>query len=83
MLYARGLMTPDELRASVEAVDAWGAKAEGPRIVARAWCDPEFKARLLLDSTSALPSLQIPTSNYGYIFLAYHVFSIITNLFCF
>jgi hypothetical protein len=28
-------------------MDARGTRGEGPRLVARAWLDPEFKARLL------------------------------------
>lgn len=65
VLNARKIITLDELRESVEAVDAWGAKAEGPRIVAKAWVDPDFKERLLRDTTTSLPDLKIPTSNYG------------------
>jgi hypothetical protein len=36
-----------ELRSEVEAMDARGTRGEGPRLVARAWLDADFKARLL------------------------------------
>lgn len=65
VLNAKGVVTADELRASVEAIDSWGAKAEGPTIVARAWVDPVFKEKLLRDSVEALGELKFPTSNYG------------------
>ena len=41
------LLPPQELRSEVEAMDARGTRGEGPRLVAHAWLDPEFKARLL------------------------------------
>lgn len=36
-----------ELTREVEMMDARGTRGEGPRLVARAWLDPDFKARLL------------------------------------
>lgn len=36
-----------ELRLEVELMDARGTRGEGPRLVARAWVDPDFKQRLL------------------------------------
>ncbi len=51
---------------SSEAVDVWVetySEKVGPKvgagIVARAWCDPEFKARLLADGTQAIKELDI------------------------
>ena len=50
---------------SSEAVDVWVetySEKVGPKvgagIVARAWCDPEFKARLLEDGTAAIKELE-------------------------
>ncbi len=40
-------MTHEELRQAVETLDTLGAKANGARLVARAWVDPGFKKRLL------------------------------------
>lgn len=45
-------------------VDAYETKIgprNGARIVARAWSDPEFKARLLADATAAANSLGFPS----------------------
>jgi hypothetical protein len=67
VLLAKGMITPDELRQSIEVVDSWGQKAQGPRIVAKAWVDPVFKENLLREASTVLNDLEIPTSNYGYV----------------
>jgi len=59
----RGVVTQLELTASLEKVDMLGTKSEGPRIVARAWCDSDFKRRLLTDANTALTELGIAGSN--------------------
>eukprot|EP00026_Physarum_polycephalum_P006785 Phypoly_transcript_06837.p1 GENE.Phypoly_transcript_06837~~Phypoly_transcript_06837.p1 ORF type:complete len:491 (+),score=51.40 Phypoly_transcript_06837:144-1616(+) len=65
LLVKKGLITPDELRKSIEVVDSWGQKAEGPRIVAKAWTDPVFKENLLKEASGVLSDLDIPSSNWG------------------
>jgi hypothetical protein len=47
LLVAKGVVTASELRENVEAMDARGRRNDGARLVARAWVDPDFKARLL------------------------------------
>ena len=59
----RGIITAEDLRVAMERIDATGNRAEGPRIVARAWVDPEFKHRLLADANAACQELGITSSN--------------------
>jgi nitrile hydratase len=58
LLIAKGIVTADEVRAAVEAMDA-RTPAQGARVVARAWTDPAYKARLLADGTAAVQELGI------------------------
>ncbi len=55
-LVAKGLVTPDQVRAMIED---WESRtpALGARLIARAWTDPRFKARLLADAKSAAREL--------------------------
>ena len=46
LLIEKGILTADEVRQAVERMDARGPHL-GAKIVARAWVDPAFKARLL------------------------------------
>ena len=62
-MHSKGTITPNQLRATVEAIDAVGSNAEGPRLVARAWTDPAFKERLLKDAGSAAQELGITATN--------------------
>jgi nitrile hydratase len=41
------------------AQDAWGPR-NGARVVARAWCDPTFRARLLADGRAAVAEMGLP-----------------------
>jgi nitrile hydratase len=58
LLIEKGILTAEEIRAAVEAMDARGP-AQGARVVARAWSDPAFKARLLKDGSAACAELGI------------------------
>jgi nitrile hydratase len=58
LLIEKGVFTADDVRAAVERMDA-RTPAQGARIVARAWTDPEYKARLLKDATGAITELKI------------------------
>ena len=51
-LIARGILTADAVRAAIERIEAPGLHL-GARIVARAWTDPDFKARILADGMEA------------------------------
>jgi len=57
LLEQRGLIDPDGLDRALEAFVARASPANGARLVARAWLDDEFCARLLADADTALPEL--------------------------
>ncbi|WP_101067887.1 nitrile hydratase subunit alpha [Roseovarius salinarum] len=52
LLIEKGVTTPAEIAAQIDAMDA-RTPANGARVVARAWTDPAFKARLLADGSAA------------------------------
>ena len=58
LLIEKGVITGEELRATLESIDS-KSPAGGARVVARAWVDPEFKARLLEDVNKAAEELGI------------------------
>jgi nitrile hydratase subunit alpha len=60
LLVEKGVLTADEIRRAVEAMDA-RTPALGARVVARAWIDPGFKVRLLTDAKAAVAELGIDT----------------------
>jgi nitrile hydratase len=53
LLIEKGIVTTVEIQRAIEAMDARG-EALGAKVVARAWTDPAFKARLLADGTAAV-----------------------------
>lgn len=57
LLEQRGLVDANELDLALEAFLTRASPASGARVVARAWCDAEFRARLLSDANAALPEL--------------------------
>ena len=59
LLAAKGLATPAEV-ADRLALTEQATPAHGARIVARAWTDPGFRARLLADGTATVEALGIP-----------------------
>ncbi len=59
LLAAKGLATPAEV-ADRLAVTEQASPAHGARIVAKAWTDPDFRARLLADGTATVEALGIP-----------------------
>ena len=58
LLAEKGLLTADEVQRQVNLMDG-RTPADGARVVAHAWADPAFKARLLADSRSALAEMGI------------------------
>lgn len=62
LLIEDGVVTADEVRAAMEARDSIDP-ARGARIVARAWTDPDFKARLLADANAAAAEMGTPVDN--------------------
>jgi nitrile hydratase len=57
LLEEKGLVDPRELDRALEAFLARASPASGARVVARAWCDDGFRARLLADANAALPEV--------------------------
>lgn len=58
LLIEKGVFTADELRREVEAMEQ-RSPAAGQRVVARAWTDGAFRARLLEDAPAAVGELGI------------------------
>jgi nitrile hydratase subunit alpha len=57
LLEQRGLVDPRELDRALEAFLLRSSPANGARLVARAWLDEGYRARLLSDANAALPEL--------------------------
>jgi nitrile hydratase len=58
LLIEKGIISADELRAMLESIDT-KSPAAGARMVARAWSDDAFKARMLTDVNAAAQDLGI------------------------
>jgi nitrile hydratase len=58
LLLAKGVITGDDIRRTVERIDSQ-TPAIGARVVARAWVDPAYKARLLANGSAAVEELGI------------------------
>ena len=58
LLIEKGVLTAEQIRVQVEA---WEQKtpALGGKIIARAWEEPEFKKRLLIDGTAAVAEYDV------------------------
>jgi nitrile hydratase len=54
LLESRGLLDAGEIDTRIDEFLAGGSPANGARIVARAWTDPGFAARLLADANTAI-----------------------------
>lgn len=52
LLVEKGHLAPTEIAAQIDTMDA-RSPANGAAVVARAWVDPDFKARLLKDASAA------------------------------
>jgi nitrile hydratase len=58
LLEETGIMTSDEIAAQIDLMDS-RTPALGAKVVAKAWTDPAFKARLLADTKAALLEMNI------------------------
>jgi nitrile hydratase len=56
LLVEKGIITADDIRRQIELVDS-RTPADGAKVVARAWVDPAYKARLLHDAKAAVAEL--------------------------
>ena len=61
LLVEKGIVTADEIRRALEVIDS-RTPAMGAKMVARAWVDPAYKARLLADGSAAAEELRIDAS---------------------
>ncbi|MGE0684629.1 MAG: nitrile hydratase subunit alpha [Candidatus Binatia bacterium] len=62
LLIEKGVVTGDELRRTIEEMDA-RTPAMGAKIIARAWVDPAFKTRLLTDTKAAVAEFGVDTGS--------------------
>lgn len=58
LLIEKGVITADDIRRQMEIMDGRGP-GRGARVVARAWTDPDYKARLFEDANAAVAELDI------------------------
>ncbi|HUK08416.1 MAG TPA: nitrile hydratase subunit alpha [Stellaceae bacterium] len=63
LLIEKGIFTADDVRRAIEATDA-NTPAQGARIVAHAWGDPAYKARLLADPDTAIEEVGVKRGAY-------------------
>ncbi len=59
LLTAKGVFTQAEIAERIRITDN-ASPAQGARMVARAWTDPEYRARMLADGAQAAEELGIP-----------------------
>ncbi len=64
-LEAAGLATEPELDAIVDSFLRGARKEQAFRVVARAWTDPVYKARLLADANAAVAELGVDLSHWA------------------
>ncbi|MDP9016952.1 MAG: nitrile hydratase subunit alpha, partial [Candidatus Eremiobacteraeota bacterium] len=64
-LSERGLVTEEQLDATVEGFLLHAKPANAFAVIARAWKDPEYKKRLLADASSAVTELGIDMSHWA------------------
>lgn len=57
LLVDKGLVDPEALDAIVDHFETKVGPRNGARVVARAWSDPAYKARLMTDATAAIAEL--------------------------
>lgn len=59
LLESKGVLTADEIAERIAITDA-ASPGQGARMVAKAWVDPAYRARMLADGTKAAEELGIP-----------------------
>jgi nitrile hydratase len=57
LLVEKGLVDPAAIEQLIDTYENKVGPRNGARVVARAWADPEFRARLMADATAAIASL--------------------------
>lgn len=69
LLIEKQIATADEIRAEVEAMDH-RSPAQGARVVAKAWTDPEYRQLLLEDGNAACEALGLERGLYKLVAVA-------------
>ncbi len=59
LLAEKAIATQEEITARIASTDA-ASPAQGARMVARAWTDPDYRALMLQDGTKAAEAMDIP-----------------------
>jgi len=59
LLTDKGIVSREEIAERIRATDS-ASPAQGARMVARAWADPAYRARMLADGAKAAEELGIP-----------------------
>ena len=65
LLIEKGVVSGDTVDSVLKFFEMEMGPFNGAKIVARAWLDPAFKARLLQDTTAAIAELQFPPGMAG------------------
>jgi nitrile hydratase len=65
LLVEKGLVDPNALDALIDTYEHKVGPRNGARAVARAWIDPEFKARLLDDAAAAIEEIGLAAGPQG------------------
>ena len=83
LLVEKGVVTSEQIDASVADMRSRGPE-RGARVVARAWCDPAFKARLLENGTRACEELglEVPALRLVVLENTPHVHNVIVCTLC-
>ena len=63
LLIEKGILTADQIRRQVEDMDS-RTPLRGAKVVARAWADPAYKARLLTDGNDAVEEIGLERGPY-------------------
>jgi nitrile hydratase len=63
LLIEKGILTADQIRRQVEDMDN-RTPLRGAKVVARAWADPAYKARLLTEGNAALEEIGLERGPY-------------------
>ncbi len=59
LLESKGILTADEIAERVEITDS-ASPGQGARMVAKAWVDPAYRARMIQDGSKAAEEIGIP-----------------------
>ncbi|MDG2057432.1 MAG: nitrile hydratase subunit alpha [Tateyamaria sp.] len=83
VLAKKGLLTAHEVTAAIAKLESPGLHL-GAQIIAKAWTDPDYKARLLTDGRAAVQELDIPVTEARIIVVENtpHVHNLITCTLC-